>query len=50
MYFLIKDLAALNHMYCFSLGVFLSLFRTALMQARVLGFWFRRYAGEGVRV
>mmetsp|Transcript_33539 Transcript_33539/g.74227 ORF Transcript_33539/g.74227 Transcript_33539/m.74227 type:complete len:2007 (+) Transcript_33539:3-6023(+) len=30
MYFLIKDLATVNHMYQFSLGVFLTLFRKAL--------------------
>ena len=32
MYFLIRDLAALNHMYQFSLGTFLMLFKRALDQ------------------
>ncbi|KAJ9505746.1 hypothetical protein QJQ45_029247, partial [Haematococcus lacustris] len=32
MYFLMRDLSALNHMYQFSLGVFLALFRRALDQ------------------
>lgn len=35
MYFLIKDLCTVNHMYQFSLAAFLMLFRKALSQVRL---------------
>lgn len=39
MYFLIKDLSAINHMYQFSLASFLTLFKAALGQVRCGGKW-----------
>jgi hypothetical protein len=39
MFFLIKDLAALNHMYRFSLTAFMHLFKQALSQVRIVSLW-----------